>query len=333
MADRAHILTDEKLEQMERHLSAIYSRAKKTVQKKMADYAKTIDEKSAELLQAYNDSETEDEKRKAKRAYIRFYRQVVKSKEFVSLSANVADDLYKTNIEATSYINSQTAEVYAINYNGINKNLQNDVNGFIPQTIKAQEAEEYGNLSKKTVDKTKDIKWNEDNLKQSIVAGAFLLLGTNVLMKRAGTITVKKNHNSSNRNNMDMVGEAETKGRIDAMYRASAMGVEIKKRWRTAGDNRVRDSHAKLDGVEVAIDEKFPNKMDRPKDPDGDPSEYYNCRCTLEYNVGQTKGKTRSARQGEVTGSYKKASSFKGTKSIEVANMPYKELMEWLNRK
>ena len=52
MADIAHQLTDEKLEEMEKRLSAIYSRAEKTVQKKMADYAASIDEKSAELLQA-----------------------------------------------------------------------------------------------------------------------------------------------------------------------------------------------------------------------------------------------------------------------------------------
>ena len=59
MADKAHRLTDEKLEEMEKRLSAIYSRAEKTVQKKMADYAETIDEKSVELLQAYNDAETD----------------------------------------------------------------------------------------------------------------------------------------------------------------------------------------------------------------------------------------------------------------------------------
>ena len=32
MADKAHQLTDEKLEEMEKRLSAIYSRAEKTVQ-------------------------------------------------------------------------------------------------------------------------------------------------------------------------------------------------------------------------------------------------------------------------------------------------------------
>ena len=41
MADTAHRLTDKKLEEMESG-SAIYSRAEKAVQKKMADYAKTI---------------------------------------------------------------------------------------------------------------------------------------------------------------------------------------------------------------------------------------------------------------------------------------------------
>ena len=37
MADKAHVLTDLKLEEMEKRLSAIYSRAGKAVQKKMAD--------------------------------------------------------------------------------------------------------------------------------------------------------------------------------------------------------------------------------------------------------------------------------------------------------
>ena len=78
MADKAHAKTDQKLEEMEKRLSAIYSRAENTVQKKMADYAKSIDEKSEELLQAYKDAETEDEKRKSKKEYIRFYRQAGK---------------------------------------------------------------------------------------------------------------------------------------------------------------------------------------------------------------------------------------------------------------
>ena len=141
MADTAHAKTDLKLEEMEKRLSAIYSRAAKTVQKKMADYAKSIDEKSAELLQAYKDAETEGEKKKAKKEYIRFYRKLVKSKDFVSLSDAVADDLYKANVQASEYINSQTPSIYALNYNYINAELAKDIDACTPQEVTDTEAE------------------------------------------------------------------------------------------------------------------------------------------------------------------------------------------------
>ena len=38
MADKAHRLTDEKLEEMEKRLSAIYSRAEKEIQKTADEY-------------------------------------------------------------------------------------------------------------------------------------------------------------------------------------------------------------------------------------------------------------------------------------------------------
>ena len=329
MADKAHRLTDEKLEEMEKRLSAIYSRAEKTVQKKMADYAKTIDEKSEELLQAYKDAETEDEKRKAKKAYIRFYRQVVKSKEFVSLSANVADDLYKANVEASAYINSQTPSIYALNYNYINAEMAKDIDGFTPQEITDAEAEKYSGYTQQTVDKKKDTSWNKDNLKKSVVAGSLLLLGAYDIMKRSTSIAVEKNRNSASMHNSGMGTDAENKARLDGMYRAEDMGNSITKIWMATLDNRTRHSHAMLDGVEIPLDSIFDNGCSRPRDPNGRPEEICNCRCSLKYGVGQSSGKTRSSRKGDVSGSYKKASSFKNTKSEEIANMSYEEWMKW----
>ena len=109
MADTAHYQTDLKLEEMEKRLSAIYSGVEKTVQKKMADYAKSIDEKSSELLQAYNDAETDDEKRKAKMAYIRFYRKLVKSKEPAST------DFFRLSLfHSVSFLRSTVCCVYPL---------------------------------------------------------------------------------------------------------------------------------------------------------------------------------------------------------------------------
>ena len=329
MADIAHAKTDQKLEEMEKRLSAIYSRAEKTVQKKMADYAKTIDEKSSELLQVYKDAEIEDEKRKAKKAYIRFYRQVVKSKEFVSLSANVADDLYKANVEASAYINSQTPSIYALNYNYINAEMAKDIDGFTPQEITAAEAEKYSGYTQQTVDEKKDTAWNKDNLKKSVIAGSLLLLGASAIMKRSANSAVEKNRNSASMHSDGMGTDAENKARLDSMYRAEDMGNSITKIWISTLDNRTRDAHADRDGEEIALDDEFAPGLTRPRDPNGAPAEICNCRCSLKYGVGQSKGKTRSSRLGEVTGSYKKPSSFKGTTSQEIANMTYEEWMKW----
>ena len=329
MADTAHYQTDLKLEEMEKRLSAIYSRAEKTVQKKMADYAKSIDEKSVELLQAYKDAETEDEKRKAKKAYVRFYRKLVKSKEFVSLSATVADDLYKANAEASAYINSQTPSIYALNYNYINAEMAKDIDGFTPQEITETEAEKYSGYTQQTVGKKKDTAWNKDNLKKSVIAGSLLLLGASAIMKRSANSAIEKNRNSASMHNSGMGTDAENKARLDGMYRAEDMGNSITKIWIATLDNRTRDAHAERDGEEIALDDEFAPGLSRPRDPNGAPAEVCNCRCSLKYGVGQSKGKTRSSRLGTVTGSYKKPSSFKGTTSEEIANMTYEEWMKW----
>ena len=329
MADKAHRLTDEKLEEMEKRLSAIYSRAEKTVQKKMADYAKSINEKSAELLQAYKDAETEDEKRKAKKAYIRFYWRAVKSKEFVSLSANVADDLYKANVEASAYINSQTPSIYALNYNYINAEMAKDIDGFTPQEITNTEAEKYSGYTQQTVDRKKDTAWNKDNLKKSVIAGSLLLLGAYAIMKRSANSAVGKNRNSASMHNSGMGTDAENKARLDGMCRASDIGVKVRKQWQATLDNRTRDSHAHLDGSIIDIDELFDNGLEYPRDPNGEPAEICFCRCRLRYVTPHTNAQTRSSRQGTVTGSYTKPSSFRGTQSVEIQNMTYKEWMEW----
>ena len=330
MADKAHLLTDEKLEQMEKRLSAIYSDVGKTVQKKMADYAKTIEEQSSELLKAIDNAESETEKNKAKAAYVRFYRQVVKSKEFLLLSASVSNDLYKANVAASAYINSQTPSIYALNYNYINAAMAKDIDGFTPQEITEEEAKKYSGYTQRTVDRKKDVEWNEKNLKKSVIAGALLLIGAAAIMKRSAKNAVNKNHNSASMHSNGMGTDAETKARLDGMYWAEYLGIRMTKVWISTLDNRTRDSHVMLDGREVALNKPFDNGCSRPRDPNGVASEICNCRCSLKYGDGSgKKSADRSMRHGTVTGSYKKASSFKGTKSIEVVDVSYEEYMKW----
>lgn len=331
MADKAHILTDKKLEEMEKHLSAIYSASYKKVLSIMLDFAKSIQDDSDELLKAVKNAENDTEKQKAKKRYISYYRkEVTKSKAFKTMSSDVANEIYKANIKASDYINSQTPEIYVLNYNWINDELSKDLSNFVSQQITPEEAEKYGDLTKQTISRAKDTKWNEDNIKKSVVVGASVLLGANAIMKRTAKLTVEKNRNSAYRQNVDMGGDAETKARLDGMYWAEYLGNRMHKVWIATLDNRTRHSHAMLDGKEIPLDGIFDNGCARPKDPNGTPAEICNCRCSLKYvDVGGERGHTRSARQGEVTGSYKKSSSFKDTKSEKVPNVSYKEFMKW----
>lgn len=59
-------------------------------------------------------------------------------------------------------------------------------------------------------------------------------------------------------------------------------GPGVKKRWLTAGDGRVRDSHRPMHNETVGIDEKFSNDLDYPRDATSrDAGEIINCRCTM----------------------------------------------------
>ena len=204
-----------------------------------------------------------------------------------------------------------------------------DIDGFTPQEITDTEAEKYSDYTQQTVDRKKDTDWNKDNLKKSVIAGSLLLLGAYAIMKRSANNAVEKNRNSASMHNSGMGTDAENKARLDGMYRAEDIGNSITKIWMATLDNRTRDSHAALDGAEIALDEIFDNGCSRPRDPNGSPAEVCNSRCSLKYGVGQSKGKTRSSRLGTVTGSYKDDRSFRGTTSQEIANMSYEEWMKW----
>lgn len=90
-----------------------------------------------------------------------------------------------------------------------------------------------------------------------------------------------------------LAGKAETIARTETLTAVSigqAAAVTnalevipgLKKAWLTAGDNRVRDSHAILNGDVVGAREKFSNGLAHPRDVNStDPSDVINCRCTL----------------------------------------------------
>lgn len=75
----------------------------------------------------------------------------------------------------------------------------------------------------------------------------------------------------------EVVGSAN--GAAELVYKQSK--VIEKKEWLTTMDDKVRDSHASLNGQVVGKDKRFRNGLRYPGDSSGSASETVNCRCTL----------------------------------------------------
>ena len=114
MADVAHAKTDLKLEEMEKRLSAIYSRAEKEIQKTADEYFSKFakqDEAKRELFEQGKITEEEYTKwRKGKVMY---------GKRFAEMKEQCAKQLLNVNQTAIAYINGELPEVYALNYNAL----------------------------------------------------------------------------------------------------------------------------------------------------------------------------------------------------------------------
>ena len=67
----------------------------------------------------------------------------------------------------------------------------------------------------------------------------------------------------------------------NVQVRAKEKGATIVKQWDSTLDSRTRESHQKLDGEIVNVNEKFSNGLLYPGDSNGTASEVVNCRCAL----------------------------------------------------
>ena len=172
MADTAHRLTDEKLEEMEKRLSAIYSRAEKEIQKTADEYFSKFskqDEAKRKLLEQGKITEEEYTKwRKGKVMY---------GKRFTEMKEQCAKQLLNVNKTAMAYINGELPEVYALNYNA----LESAVDGVGGYSFTLVDADTVRNLAVtdtsllpyKKIDPAKDIPWNMKKINAETLQGLF----------------------------------------------------------------------------------------------------------------------------------------------------------------
>lgn len=283
MADTAHLATDKKLEEMEKRLSAIYSRAEKEIQQTADEYFSKFakqDEAKRKLLEQGKITEEEYTKwRKGKVMY---------GKRFTEMKEQCAKQLLNVNQTAVAYVNGELPEVYAMNYNA----LESAVDGVGGYSFTLVDADTVRNLAVtdtsllpyKKIDPAKDIPWNMKKINAETLQGILQGESMDKIAKRMMNVQ-EMNKTQAIRSARTIVTGAENKGRQDSYARAEADGIILERTWLATNDSRTRHSHAVLDGETKPIDTAFSNGLMYPGDPDGEPSEVYNCRCTLIAKV------------------------------------------------
>ena len=288
MADTAHLATDKKLEEMEKRLSAIYSRANKEIGKRWKEYLAESQAEIDELQKAYELAKKGGDAKEIKKAGIALSRakkdRTLMDSRFKALTETTAAQLANVNKTAIAYINGELPEVYSINYNALEQSVDG-VGGYSfalidADTVKNLSTTDKSLLPYKQLDEKADIRWNVKKLNAEVLQG---ILQGEPMDKIAGRLSkvADMNETAAIRNARTMVTGAENKGRQDSYARAEADGIILQKEWISTNDSRTRHSHAALDGAIVDQDKKFDNGLMFPGDPNGRPEETWNCRCTV----------------------------------------------------
>lgn len=284
MADKARNLTDKKLEQMEKHLSAIYRRAEKEIQKTADEYFLKFDEQDKKKLKAVKDGKMTEEQYKQWRKNKLMY-----GKRFTALKEDIAEQLLNINKTAIAYINGELPEIYTINYNALADVKGVDIGGYSFTLTDADAVKNLATSDKtllpyKIVDGKKDVRWNTKKVNAEVLQGIIQGESMQKIANRLQNVT-EMNRTSAIRNARTTVTSAENKGRFDSYQKAESDGIILERIWLATNDSRTRHSHAVLDGETKPIDAPFSNGLMYPGDPNGEPSEIYNCRCALIAKV------------------------------------------------
>ena len=295
MADKAHNMTDIKLEEMEKRLSAIYSRANREVgeswKKFLTDSTKEIEKLQKEYEQAKKSGDKENAQNIGKRLSRAKRERTLKNKRFKELSETVAAELANVNRTALAYINGELPEVYSLNYNALKESVDG-VGGYSftlvdAETVKNLATTDKSLLPYKTLNVPKDKRWNIQKLNAEVLQGIIQGESMDEIAKRLSDV-IGMNESAAIRNARTMVRGAEYKGRQDSYARAESDGIILKKRWIATRDSRTRDAHLELNGQEREQNKPFSNAIGLimfPGDPGAHPSNVYQCRCTMRAKV------------------------------------------------
>lgn len=200
-------------------------------------------------------------------------------------------DLVKVDQFAMAMVSDTSLNVFAVNHNYATfeveqgSALNTSYTLYNKDTVAYLVRQQPSLLPLPRVDIPKDQRWNREHLASAILQGIMQGESIGKIANRVQGVA-EMDRKAALRNARTMVTCAQNAGRQEAYERAEKKGIHGGKMWVAAHDERVRASHAAIDGEQVPVDEKFSNGLMFPGDKNGAPAEVYNCRCAMVYRVG-----------------------------------------------
>ena len=300
-------MTDAELAKLEKRIAAIYREAYNDLTDTIRDYfGKFAARDAVEKARLDADDITEEQYKQWRLA------QIGRGRRFEALRDKVAERMTNANVVAVAYVNDATPGIYSLNRNFAAYTIE-QVTGDVgfdiwdEKTVKRLISEQPGLMpsypEKRALKRGIDLAYGKKQITASVTSS--ILQGRSIkgMADDLQSRIITMNRDSAIRTARTAVTGAQNAGRLDSYYAAEKMGIKCSKQWVATLDGRTRHSHAMLDGEIVDNDKKFSNGCRYPGDPNGPPSETYNCRCTLVSEIEgiDTSGGQRRARN-PVTG-------------------------------
>lgn len=287
--DAGEKLTEKELARLELKINRVYASASVDVKKELAKFRAEFSALDEQMAQMVDDGKLSEEHYKQWRL-----NQIGRGQRMKMMQETLASRMLNANEIATAYVNDATPSIYSLNWNysayvidsihgGVDLTLYDERT--IRRLIKDSPNTMPNYPEEKAIERGIDMAYSQkviaNTVTQQILTGKTLKQMSEHLQKTFVNMELK----SALRTARTSFTSAQNGGRLDCMMSAEAKGIDVKKQWFTARDNRVRDSHMEVNAEIKPLKKPFGNDLMFPADPKGRPSEVYNCRCTLLYVV------------------------------------------------
>lgn len=301
--DKAHEWTEEQITLLEQSFKDVYAEAQKEAQKRLDEYLKQFRDKDEEKRKALEKGDI------TKAEYKQWRKNKMLRKQQLSGTLNDMAIAYNNaDVIAMRYLNNSLPMILGANFDyGASEifGMKWSFKLYDQKTIGRLIAANPQLLPLPKVAEGKNIDWYQKKLNSAITQG--ILHGDSIpqIAKQLESVT-DSGKAAALRNTRTAITNAECAGRDESYRMAQEDGVNLVRVWRATLDGRTRHSHAAIDGEERGVDEEFSNGCMYPGDPNGDPAEVYNCRCTIlahvkGYEKYHERGKYGNGKLGDET--------------------------------